>query len=163
MAAPRCDSCNDRTSPLRCPWRRASRSRASSKLASRAHLTAIEPVVNRALSDAGVTLEEIDAIAVTAGPGLVGALLVGLMFGKTLAWATGKPLLGVHHMEGHLFAPALEDPTFAPPFVGLLVSGGHTLLLDVPAWGEYRLLGQTLDDAAGEAFDKVATLLGLAF
>jgi N6-L-threonylcarbamoyladenine synthase len=133
------------------------------ELASRAHLTAIAPVVDRALGDAGATLDDIDAIAVTCGPGLVGALLVGLMYGKTLAWSTGKPLLGVHHMEGHLFAPALEDAEFAPPFVGLLVSGGHTLLLDVPAWGEYRLLGQTLDDAAGEAFDKVATLLGLGY
>jgi len=133
------------------------------ELASRAHLTAIEPVVDRALADAGASLDEIDAIAVTAGPGLVGALLVGLMYGKTLAWATGKPLLGVHHMEGHLFAPSLEDQEFAPPFVGLLVSGGHTLLLDAPAWGEYHLLGQTLDDAAGEAFDKVATLLGLGY
>jgi len=133
------------------------------ELASRAHLTAIAPVVDRALDDAGATLDDIDAIAVTSGPGLVGALLVGLMYGKTLAWSTGKPLIGVHHMEGHLFAPALEDAEFAPPFVALLVSGGHTLLLDVPAWGEYRLLGQTLDDAAGEAFDKVATLLGLGY
>jgi N6-L-threonylcarbamoyladenine synthase len=131
--------------------------------ASRAHLSAIVPVVDRALADAGLALEEVDAVAVTAGPGLVGALLVGLMYGKTLAWATGRPLIGVHHMEGHLFAPALEDPEFAPPFVGLLVSGGHTLLLDVPAWGEYRLLGQSLDEAAGEAFDKVATLLGLGY
>jgi len=133
------------------------------ELASRAHLTAIAPVVDRALGEAGATLDDIDAIAVTSGPGLVGALLVGLMYGKTLAWSTGKPLIGVHHMEGHLFAPALEDAEFAPPFVALLVSGGHTLLLDVPAWGEYRLLGQTLDDAAGEAFDKVATLLGLGY
>jgi N6-L-threonylcarbamoyladenine synthase len=133
------------------------------ELASRAHLTAIVPVVDRALLEAGIDLDGVDAIAVTAGPGLVGALLVGLMYGKTLAWTTGKPLIGVHHMEGHLFAPALEDPAFAPPFAALLVSGGHTLLLDVPAWGEYRLLGQTLDDAAGEAFDKVATLLGLGY
>jgi N6-L-threonylcarbamoyladenine synthase len=133
------------------------------ELASRAHLTAIGPVVERALAEAGVGLEGVEAIAVTAGPGLVGALLVGLMYGKTLAWATGRPLIGVHHMEGHLFAPSLEDPAFAPPFVALLVSGGHTLLLDVPAWGQYRLYGQTLDDAAGEAFDKVATLLGLGY
>ena len=133
------------------------------ELASRAHLTAIVPVVDRALLEAGIDLDGVDAFAVTAGPGLVGALLVGLMYGKTLAWASGKPLIGVHHMEGHLFAPALEDPEFAPPFAALLVSGGHTLLLDVPAWGEYRLLGQTLDDAAGEAFDKVATLLGLGY
>ena len=133
------------------------------ELASRAHLTAIGPVVDRALMEAGTTLDGVEAFAVTAGPGLVGALLVGLMYGKTLAWATGRPLIGVHHMEGHLFAPSLEDPEFAPPFAALLVSGGHTLLLDVPAWGEYRLLGQTLDDAAGEAFDKVATLLGLGY
>ena len=133
------------------------------ELASRAHVTAIEPVVDRALAEAGVGLDDVDAIAVTAGPGLVGALLVGLMYGKTLAWATGRPLIGVHHMEGHLFAPSLEDPDFAPPLVALLVSGGHTLLLDVPAWGRYRLLGQTLDDAAGEAFDKVAMLLGLGY
>ena len=133
------------------------------ELASRAHLTAVGPVVDRALAEAGTSLDGIDAIAVTAGPGLVGALLVGVMYGKTLAWATGRPLIGVHHMEGHLFAPSLEDPEFAPPFAALLVSGGHTLLLDVPAWGEYRLLGQTLDDAAGEAYDKVAKRLGLGF
>jgi len=133
------------------------------ELASRAHLTAIGPVVDRALAEAGAGLDDLEAIAVTAGPGLVGALLVGLMYGKTLAWATGRPLIGVHHMEGHIFAPTLEDPALAPPFVSLLVSGGHTLLLDVPAWGEYRLVGRTLDDAAGEAFDKVATLLGLGY
>ena len=85
------------------------------------------------------------------------------MYGKTLAYSLDRPLLGVNHLEGHLFAPTLEDPELAPPFVGLLVSGGHTMLLDVPAWGEYRLLGQTLDDAAGEAFDKVAKLLGLGY
>ena len=99
----------------------------------------------------------------TAGPGLVGALLVGVTYGKTLAFSLDRPLLGVNHLEGHLFAPSLEDPELAPPFVALLVSGGHTMLLDVPAWGEYRLLGQTLDDAAGEAFDKVAKLLGLGY
>jgi N6-L-threonylcarbamoyladenine synthase len=93
----------------------------------------------------------------------VGALLVGLMYGKTLAFSLGIPLIGVNHLEGHIFAPTLEDPSLAPPFVALLVSGGHTMLLDVPAWGEYRLLGRTLDDAAGEAFDKVATLLGLGY
>jgi N6-L-threonylcarbamoyladenine synthase len=102
-------------------------------------------------------------VAVTAGPGLVGALLVGAMYGKTLAWSRGVPLLGVNHLEGHLFAPTLEHPGFAPPFVGLLVSGGHTMLLDVPEWGSYRLLGATLDDAAGEAFDKVAKLLELGY
>lgn len=133
------------------------------ELASRAHVVALGPVIDRALADAGIGLGGLDGIAVTAGPGLVGALLVGVMHGKTLAFSLDRPLLGVHHLEGHLFAPTLEDPELAPPFVALLVSGGHTLLLDVPAWGEYRLLGQTLDDAAGEAFDKVAKLLGLGY
>ena len=133
------------------------------ELASRAHLRTISSVVDQALAKAGVTLEQVEAIAVTAGPGLVGALLVGVMYGKGLAFARGLPLIGVHHMEGHLFAATLEDPEFSPPFVGLLVSGGHTMLLDVPRWGEYRLLGQTRDDAAGEAFDKVSTLLGLGY
>lgn len=133
------------------------------EIASREHLTAIVPVTERALKDAGVTLEEIDAIAVTHAPGLVGALLVGVSYAKALAAATGKPLVGVHHMEGHLFATALEHPEAAPPFTALLVSGGHTLLLDVAAWGEYRLLGRTRDDAAGEAFDKAAKLLGLPY
>jgi N6-L-threonylcarbamoyladenine synthase len=133
------------------------------ELASRAHLQVIGSVVDQALADAGITLEQVDGIAVTAGPGLVGALLVGVLYGKTLAFSLDRPLLGVNHLEGHLFAPTLEDPDLAPPFVGLLVSGGHTMLLDVSAWGEYRLLGQTLDDAAGEAFDKVAKLLGLGY
>jgi N6-L-threonylcarbamoyladenine synthase len=133
------------------------------ELASRAHVRAIGSVVDRALADAGVTLTQLDGIVVTAGPGLVGALLVGVTYGKTLAFSLDRPLLGVNHLEGHLFAPTLEDPELAPPFVALLVSGGHTMLLDVPAWGEYRLLGQTLDDAAGEAFDKVANLLGLGY
>ena len=133
------------------------------ELASRAHVQAIVPVVDRALADAGIGTHQIDGIAVTAGPGLVGALLVGVMYGKTLAWSLGTPLIGVNHLEGHLFAATLEDPDLAPPFVALLVSGGHTMLLDVPAWGSYRLLGATLDDAAGEAFDKVAMLLGLGY
>jgi N6-L-threonylcarbamoyladenine synthase len=133
------------------------------ELASRAHVQAIGSVVDRALADAGVTLPQLDGIVVTAGPGLVGALLVGVTYGKTLAFSLDRPLLGVNHLEGHLFAPTLEDPDLAPPFVALLASGGHTMLLDVPAWGEYRLLGQTLDDAAGEAFDKVAKLLGLGY
>jgi len=133
------------------------------ELASRAHLRTIRPVVDRALADAGIGLERLDAVTVTAGPGLVGALLVGVMYGKTLALSLGRPFLGVNHLEGHLFAPTLEDPELSPPFVALLVSGGHTMLLDVPAWGEYRLLGRTLDDAAGEAYDKVATLLGLGY
>ena len=133
------------------------------ELASRAHVQAIGSVVDRAFADAGIGLSQLDGIAVTAGPGLVGALLVGVMYGKTLAYSLDRPFIGVNHMEGHLFAPTLEDPELAPPFVGLLVSGGHTMLLDVPEWGEYRLLGQTLDDAAGEAFDKVAKLLGLGY
>ena len=133
------------------------------ELASRAHVQAIGSVVERALADAGIGLGKVDAIAVTAGPGLVGALLVGVMYGKTLAMSLDRPLIGVNHLEGHLFAPTLEDRELAPPFVALLVSGGHTMLLDVPEWGEYRLLGQTLDDAAGEAFDKVSMLLGLGY
>ncbi len=133
------------------------------ELASRAHVQVIGSVVDQALADARTRLAELDGIAVTAGPGLVGALLVGLMYGKTLAFSLGIPLIGVNHLEGHIFAPTLEDPALEPPFVALLVSGGHTMLLDVPAWGEYRLLGRTLDDAAGEAFDKVATLLGLGY
>jgi N6-L-threonylcarbamoyladenine synthase len=133
------------------------------ELASRAHLRAIGPVVERALAEAGVPLSAVDAVAVTAGPGLVGALLVGVCFAKGIASAGRRRLIGVHHLEGHVFAAALEDPQLAPPFVALIVSGGHTVLLDVPAWGCYRLLGETRDDAAGEAFDKVAKLLGLGY
>ena len=133
------------------------------ELASRAHLAALPAVVDRAIAEAGVALAAVDAVAVTAGPGLAGALLVGVVYAKSLAYAGDRTLIGVHHMEGHLFAPTLEDRDLAPPFVALLVSGGHTLLLDVPAWGRYRLLGETRDDAAGEAFDKVATLLGLGY
>ena len=131
------------------------------EIASRAHLTAIVPVVERALADAKV--DAVDAVAVTNAPGLVGALLVGLSYAKSFAFARGIPVLGVHHMEGHLYATALEHPDAVPPFTALLVSGGHTLLLDVEAWGRYRLLGRTRDDAAGEAFDKVAKLLGLPY
>jgi len=133
------------------------------ELASRAHLTALPAIVDAALAEAGVPLAALDAIAVTQGPGLIGALLVGVMFTKGLALRLGRPLVGVHHLEAHLFAATLDEPDLAPPFVALLVSGGHTLLLDVQAWGDYRLLGATRDDAAGEAFDKVATLLGLGF
>ncbi len=133
------------------------------EIASRAHLTSIVPVAARAIADAGLELADIEAIAVTNGPGLVGALLVGVSFGKAMAFTRGIPLLGVHHMEGHLFATALEHRDAVPPFTALLVSGGHTLLVDVEAWGRYRLLGGTRDDAAGEAFDKVAKLLGLPY
>lgn len=133
------------------------------EIASRHHLTAIVPVVQRALGDAGIELGDLDAVAVTNAPGLVGALLVGVSFAKALAFGRGIPCVGVHHMEGHLFATALEHRDAVPPFTALLVSGGHTLLVDVPAWGEYRVLGRTRDDAAGEAFDKVAKLLGLPY
>ncbi len=133
------------------------------EIASRAHLTSIVPVVNRALAEADIALGGIDAIAVTYAPGLVGALLVGVSYGKSLAFASGRALVAVHHMEGHLFATQLQHSEAVPPFTALLVSGGHTLLVDVEAWGRYRLLGQTRDDAAGEAFDKVAKLLGLPY
>jgi N6-L-threonylcarbamoyladenine synthase len=131
------------------------------EIASRAHLTAIVPVVEQALRDSGSN--RLDAVAVTNAPGLVGALLVGVSYAKAYAFARGIPVIGVHHMEGHLFATALEHPDAVPPFTALLVSGGHTLLVDVEAWGRYRLLGRTRDDAAGEAFDKVAKLLGLPY
>jgi N6-L-threonylcarbamoyladenine synthase len=131
------------------------------EIASRAHLTAIVPVVEQALRDSGS--DRIDAVAVTNAPGLVGALLVGVSYAKAYAFARGIPVVGVHHMEGHLFATSLEHEKAVPPFTALLVSGGHTLLVDVEAWGRYRLLGRTRDDAAGEAFDKVAKLLGLPY
>ena len=133
------------------------------EIASRQHLTAIVPVVRRALKDASVQMDEVDAVAVTYAPGLVGALLVGVSFAKALAFGLGLPCVGVHHMEGHLFATALEHRDAVPPFTALLVSGGHTMLVDVPEWGRYRMLGRTRDDAAGEAFDKVAKLLGLPY
>jgi N6-L-threonylcarbamoyladenine synthase len=133
------------------------------EIASRQHLTALVPVVGRALEDASISVDDVDVVAVTNEPGLVGALLVGVSFAKALAFGRGMPCVGVHHMEGHLFATALEHPDAVPPFTALLVSGGHTLLLDVEAWGRYRLLGRTRDDAAGEAFDKVAKLLGLPY
>ena len=133
------------------------------EIAARAHVQRIDEVVDRALAEAGRELSDIDAVAVTAGPGLIGALLVGVCWAKAAAFGLGKPLVTVHHMEAHLFAPSLEDPRAVPPFVALLVSGGHTLLLHVEEWGTYRLLGQTRDDAAGEAFDKVARLLGMPY
>ncbi|MBX6362896.1 MAG: tRNA (adenosine(37)-N6)-threonylcarbamoyltransferase complex transferase subunit TsaD [Gemmatimonadetes bacterium] len=133
------------------------------ELASRAHLRVIDEVVDAALAEAGIALADVDVVAATAGPGLIGALLVGLTWAKCVAYALGKPLIAVHHMEGHLFAPSIEDPEAQPPFVALLVSGGHTLLLWVPEWGRYELLGETRDDAAGEAFDKVAKILGLGY
>ncbi|MBL0169274.1 MAG: tRNA (adenosine(37)-N6)-threonylcarbamoyltransferase complex transferase subunit TsaD [Gemmatimonadaceae bacterium] len=133
------------------------------EIASRQHLVGIVPTVQAALDEAGVTLDDVEAIAVTHAPGLVGALLVGTSYAKALGYASGVPVVPVHHLEGHLFATLLEHQEASPPFTALLVSGGHTMLLDVPAWGSYRLLGQTRDDAAGEAFDKVAKLLGLPY
>ena len=133
------------------------------EIAARAHIERVDQVVGLALERAETNLEGIDAVAVTAGPGLIGALLVGVCWAKSLAWARRLPLIPVHHMEAHLFGVLLEHPDLEPPFVALLVSGGHTLLIDVRTWGDYHLLGGTRDDAAGEAFDKVAKLLGLAY
>jgi len=133
------------------------------ELAARAHLQKVDPVVDEALARAGAGIDEVEAVAVTAGPGLIGALLVGVSWAKAAAFALGRPLVAVHHMEAHLFGPLLDDPEARPPFVALLVSGGHTLLLHSEAWGRYCLLGQTRDDAAGEAFDKVAKLLDLPY
>jgi N6-L-threonylcarbamoyladenine synthase len=133
------------------------------ELAARAHLQKIDSVVEGALDQAGVALEELDVLGVTAGPGLIGALLVGVCWAKAASFALDRPLVGVHHMEAHLFGPSLEDREAQPPFVALLVSGGHTLLLHASEWGRYTLLGQTRDDAAGEAFDKVAKLLELGY
>ena len=133
------------------------------EMASRAQLRVIDAVVAEALKQANVPLAAVDALAVTAGPGLIGSLLVGVNWVKAAALALERPFIGIHHMEAHLFAASLEDEGARPPFVALLVSGGHTLLLHVASWGRYRLLGQTRDDAAGEAFDKVARLLGLGY
>jgi len=133
------------------------------ELASRDHIRKTLPLLRRVLEEASVTATDIDGIAYTAGPGLVGALLVGASIAHSLAWAWGTPTLGVHHMEGHLMAPLLERAAPAPPFVALLVSGGHTLLVEVAGLGRYRVLGESLDDAVGEAFDKTAKLLGLPY
>lgn len=133
------------------------------EIASRKHTEAIVAVVDEALAEAGVGLADLSAIAVTYGPGLIGALVVGVAYAKGLSLATGLPLVGVNHLEGHIFANRLADPELEPPLIALVVSGGHTALVYVPAWGEYRTIGQTLDDAAGEAFDKVAKLLGIGY
>jgi N6-L-threonylcarbamoyladenine synthase len=133
------------------------------ELASRHHIENIVPVVRAALAEAQIELGDVDAFAVTQGPGLVGALLVGLQFAKGLAYATGKPLVPVHHIAGHIEAPFLAHGEIPLPALALVVSGGHTSLFDVPRRGEYRLLARTRDDAAGEAFDKVAKLLGLGY
>ena len=133
------------------------------EVASRAHLESINPVVRRAISDAGIDERRIDAIACTVGPGLIGALLVGVSSAKALALAWNKPFVGVNHLEAHLYASFLEDPTLEFPLVVLLVSGGHTMLIEMRGHGDYRLLGRTIDDAAGEAFDKVARYLDLGY
>lgn len=133
------------------------------EIASRQQLRDLAPVARAALEQAGLGPRDLDAIAVTAGPGLIGSLLVGVNWAKAVAYALERPIVGVHHLEAHLFAPSLEDAAARPPFVGLVVSGGHSLLLHAEAWGDYTLLGQTRDDAAGEAFDKVARLLGLPY
>ena len=133
------------------------------ELASRRHIEVVVPVVERALADAGVRLADLDGIAVTHGPGLVGSLLVGCSMAKALAWVRRLPLVGVNHLEGHIFAAFVADDPPEYPFVALVVSGGHTALYHAPAPLRYALVGQTRDDAAGEAFDKVAKLLGLGF
>ncbi|WP_271273099.1 tRNA (adenosine(37)-N6)-threonylcarbamoyltransferase complex transferase subunit TsaD [Aliamphritea hakodatensis] len=133
------------------------------ELASRDHVRKLLPLVRETLQQAGTTPEQLDAVAYTAGPGLIGALMVGAATGRAMALGWGIPALGVHHMEGHLLAPMLEETPPAFPFVALLVSGGHTQLVRVDAIGEYSLLGESLDDAAGEAFDKAAKMLGLAY
>ncbi|MEZ5436706.1 MAG: tRNA (adenosine(37)-N6)-threonylcarbamoyltransferase complex transferase subunit TsaD [Pseudomonadales bacterium] len=133
------------------------------ELASRDHVRKLLPMVEDVLAKSNSTRADIHGIAYTAGPGLLGALLVGATFGRTLAWSWGVPAVGVHHMEGHLLAPMLESPAPAFPFVALLVSGGHTQLVAVQGIGRYQLLGESLDDAAGEAFDKTAKLLDLDY
>lgn len=133
------------------------------EIASRKHIENIMPVIDEALTQAKVELEDIDAVAVTYGPGLVGALLVGLSAAKSLAWAAGKPLIGVNHLEGHVFANFLADKELEPPFMALVVSGGHTALMKVTGYDSFEMLGQTRDDAAGEAFDKIARVMGLPY
>ena len=133
------------------------------EIASRKHIEKINQVIEEALSQAGVTLEEITAIGVTYGPGLVGALLVGVAEAKAIAYAAKKPLVGVHHIEGHVSANFIEHPDLEPPFICLIVSGGHTHLVVVKDYGEFEIIGRTRDDAAGEAFDKVARAVGLGY
>ena len=133
------------------------------EIASRKHIEAIDGVITQALQEAGVTLEDIDAIGVTYGPGLVGALLVGLAEAKALAFAANKPLVGVHHIEGHICANYIENKDFEPPYMALVVSGGHSHLVYVSDYGKYEILGRTRDDAAGEAYDKVARAIGMGY
>ncbi|SHJ56981.1 O-sialoglycoprotein endopeptidase [Hathewaya proteolytica DSM 3090] len=133
------------------------------EIASRKHIEAINVVVEKALKDANLELKDIDAIGVTYGPGLVGALLVGLQYAKGLAYATHKPLIGVNHIEGHICANFIEHKDLQPPFICLVVSGGHTFIVYMKDYGEFEVLGQTRDDAAGEAFDKIARAIGLGY
>jgi len=133
------------------------------EVAARAHVEAIRSLAHRVLRDAGVHPMDLDAVAATRGPGLAGALMVGFSYGKALAWALDVPFVGVDHMEGHLFAPRFEHPGYEPPAVVLLASGGHSQIVHLRGWGDYEMLGSTIDDAAGEAFDKIARFLGLGF
>jgi N6-L-threonylcarbamoyladenine synthase len=133
------------------------------EIASRKHIEKINQVIEEALNEAGVTLQEIDAIGVTYGPGLVGALLVGVAEAKAISYAVNKPLIGVHHIEGHVSANYIENKDLEPPFLCLIVSGGHTHLVLVKEYGKYEIIGRTRDDAAGEAFDKVARAIGLGY
>ena len=133
------------------------------EVASRNHIKKLPFVVKEALDQAGIAFSDIALVGATYGPGLVGPLLVGLSYAKAIAYALNKPFVGVNHLEGHIFAHYLENPDAPPPFVALIVSGGHTLLVEVRAYGEYEILGETRDDAAGEAFDKVGKLLGLGY
>jgi N6-L-threonylcarbamoyladenine synthase len=133
------------------------------EIASRAHVELVGDVIEEALVEAGVTLADLDAVAAVHGPGLAGALLVGVSAAKALSLATGLPYVGVHHHEAHMYAALLEDPSLEPPLLTLVVSGGHTLLVAMDDHGKFRVLGQTVDDAAGEAFDKIARFLGLGY
>ena len=133
------------------------------EIAARAHAEVLSPLIGRVLAQAGLKLTQMDAIAATAGPGLIGGVMVGLVTGKALAMASGKPLIGVNHLEGHALSPRLADPTLAYPYLLLLVSGGHCQILEVRGVGQYRRLATTIDDALGEAFDKTAKILGLGY
>jgi N6-L-threonylcarbamoyladenine synthase len=133
------------------------------ELASRAHVMTVTPAIEQALSDAGLGARDLDAVAVTVGPGLIGALLVGVAAAKAMAGALDVPLIGVNHLEGHIESAFLQEPDLEPPVIALIVSGGHTMIALMPEHGRFEILGQTIDDAAGEAFDKVARFLGLGF
>lgn len=133
------------------------------EIASRQHIEYVMPIIKEALDTAGITLQEIDHIGVTYGPGLVGALLVGVAAAKAISFALDKPLVGVNHMEGHIFANFLSHPELEPPFLALVVSGGHTQLVKIEGYNQFTLLGQTRDDAAGEAFDKIARVMGYPY